>query len=403
MYKLYFFIPIFSWLFTYGIKQANDFHQEKTLPKDSVVTVTISTVGDLMCHSVEYNYAKVSPDSFNFNPFFNYIKPYLSRSDFLFGNMETVLAGKKEGYSGYPLFNSPSDFLAPLKNVGFNLITTANNHALDKGSEGLLRTIRELKKYKLNYDGTFNSQHDRDSIRIFNIKGLRTALLAYTYGTNGNPIPKGKNYLINIIDTTLIKKDILSARKDCAEIVIVYFHFGHEYSRTPSDFQKTIVNKTIKYGADIIIGGHPHVIQPVEYFKTKHAKLDSGFVAYSVGNFLSNQRWRYSDAGVILTIHITKNFNTDSIYISKVSYIPTWVYKGKTKEGNKYMILSAQLTNADSSLTFLTKKDKFKMKQAFNDTKNILTKYTKDIFVKNLDTNSTFDKKLQTKMHPISN
>ena len=397
MHKLYFLIPIFSWLFINGIKQVNDYQQEKPLPKDSVVTITISTVGDLMCHSVEYNYAKVSPDSFNFNPFFNYIKPYLSKSDFLFGNIETVLAGKKKGYSGYPLFNSPSAFLAPLKNVGFDLVTTANNHALDKGRKGLLNTIRELKKYKLNYDGTFISQQDRDSIRIFNIKGIQTAFLAYTYGTNGNVISKGEDYLINIIDTTLIKKDILSARKDGAEIVIVYFHFGQEYSRTPSEFQKTIVTKTIKYGADIIIGGHPHVIQPVEFFKTKHAKLDSGFVAYSVGNFLSNQRWRYSDAGVILTIHITKNFNTDSIYISKISFLPTWVYKGKTTEGKKYLILPAKLTNADSSLTFLTKNDKFKMKQAFNDTKNILTKYTKNIFVHNLDTNYTFDKKCKLK------
>ena len=134
MKKIYFLLPIFLWLFTYGIKQQNDFQKEKSSSKDSVVTITISTVGDLMCHSVEYDYARVSPDSFNFNPFFNYIKPYLSKSDFLFGNMETVLAGKKKGYSGYPLFNSPSAFLAPLKNLGFNLITTANNQAHRKGN-----------------------------------------------------------------------------------------------------------------------------------------------------------------------------------------------------------------------------------------------------------------------------
>lgn len=353
--------------------------------KDSLVTITITAVGDLMCHSGEYDYARVSPDSFNFNPFFRFVKPYLQSSDFTFGNLETVLAGKEKGYSGYPHFNSPSQFLAPLKNIGFDLITTANNHALDKGQTGLLRTIEELKKYNLNYDGTFNSQRDRDSIRIYDIKGIKTAFLAYTYGTNGNPIPNGENYLINIIDTTLIKSDIKTARKIGAEIVLVYFHFGTQYDHNPDNYQNLIVKKTIEYGADIIIGGHPHVIQPVNYFKTINGKLDTGFVDYSVGNFISNQRWRYSDAGILLTLHITKNFISDSIYISRVTYLPTWVYKGPTNQGNEYLILPAQLSSADSSLSFLTESDKFKMEQAFDDTKNILTKYTKKVFIQALD------------------
>ena len=349
--------------------------------KDSLITITITAVGDLMCHSGEYNYARVLPDSFNFNPFFRFVKPYLQSSDFTFGNLETVLAGKEKGYSGYPHFNSPSQFLAPLKNIGFDLITTANNHALDQGKTGLLRTIEELKKYNLNYDGTFSSPKDRDSVRIYDIKGIKTAFLAYTYGTNGNPIPNGENYLINIIDTTIIKSDIKVARKEGAEIVLVYFHFGTQYDHYPDDYQKLIVKKTIKYGADIIIGGHPHVIQPVNYFKTINGKLDTGFVDYSVGNFISNQRWRYSDAGIILSLHITKNFSSDSIYISRVTYLPTWVYKGPTSQGNEYLILPAQLSSADSSLSFLTESDKFKMEQAFGDTKNIMTQYTNKVFI----------------------
>lgn len=395
MNKLLILIPILLSPYFFQLGGDNYCKKEDISRKDSIATITISVVGDLMCHSVEFKYARTAPDSFNFNPFFKYIKPYLQKSDFLFGNLETVLAGKEKGYTGYPDFNSPSQFLAPIKNVGFNLITTANNHALDKGSKGLLRTIEELKKYDLNYEGTFSSKEDRDSIRIYNIKGIKTSFLAYTYGTNGHSIPKGEKYLINIIDTTQIKNDILKARKDGAEIVIIYFHFGQEYVRAPSKYQKEVVEKTIQYGADIIIGGHPHVIQPVNFFKTINGKLDTGFVAYSMGNFLSNQRWRYSDAGVVLTIHLTKNFSTDSIYISRVSYLPTWVFKGKTKLGNEYLILPAQLIPADTSLTFLDSSDKFKMEQAFSDTRNILSKYTQHIFLQTLNNSMLSQKILQ--------
>ena len=350
--------------------------------QDSTVTISISAVGDLMCHSIEYNYARIKADSFNFAPMYQYISQYLSESDFTFGNLETVLAGNSFPYSGYPHFNTPDDFLTPLKTAGFDLLSTANNHALDRGAKGLLRTIAQLKKHGIKYNGTFNSQRDRDSIRIFNIKGIKVAFLAYTFGTNGNRIPK--SYLINLIDTSLIKKDIHSAKQEGAELVLVHYHFGTEYKRLPSIYQKDVVDNTIKYGADIIIGGHPHVVETASFFKTKNGDLDSGFVAYSLGNFISNQRWRYSDAGVILTLNITKDFTKDSIYISSVDYLPTWVFKGETKKGRRYFILPAQEAFSDSSYSFLTKSDISKMKQAFNDTKNILTKFAPKIHLDNI-------------------
>ncbi len=356
--------------------------------KDSLVTISISAVGDLMCHSVEYDYARVGADSFNFNPFFRFISPYLKSSDFTFGNLETVTAGRAMHYSGYPMFNTPGSFIEALKSAGFNLVTTSNNHALDRGEEGILHTIKELKKYGLNYDGTFSSVRDRDSIRIYNIKGIKVAFLAYSYGTNGNEIPKNKPYLINIIDTTLIRHDIKKAKQSNADIVLVYFHFGVEYQRQPTLFQKEIVKKTISYGANIIIGSHPHVIEPVMFYRKAvnsnnaiNCKMDSGFAAYSLGNFISNQRWRYSDCGVILTLHITKNFSTDSIYISKVTYLPTWVFKGITGRGKEYVVLPSQIQPMDTSYSFLSASDKFKMMQSFNDTKKILTEYTHNIYL----------------------
>jgi poly-gamma-glutamate synthesis protein (capsule biosynthesis protein) len=346
--------------------------------EDSVLTATLCFTGDLMCHSTQFNYAKVDADSFDFTGVYREVRKYLSAADLTVGNLETVIAGKNKGYSGYPYFNAPDDFIYALADAGFDLLLTANNHALDQGWDGVKRTIDVINENKINHTGTFISQEDRDSIRIFDINSIKIAVLAYSENTNGLPIPKGKDFVINLIDEELIKRDISKARKKNADIVLVHLHYGPEYNREPSDYQKQIVQKIIELGADIIIGGHPHVVQPVDFFKTNNTELDSGFVAYSMGNFISNQRWRYSDAGVILNIQIFKNKFTDSIYISEVNYLPTWVFKGETENGREYVILPSGLSE-DSTYAYLTKQDQKLMKEAFSDTKEIFTKYKSDI------------------------
>lgn len=350
---------------------------------DSTVTITISVVGDLMCHSPQFEYARVNKDSFDFTPVYRNVKKYLESSDFTFGNLETVTAGKdNKGYTGYPLFNTPVNYLDALKSVGFDLLVTANNHSFDRGEKGVLKTIDELIKRDINYVGTFTSQNDRDSIRVIDINGIKTAILAYSYGTNGNPIPKGKDYLINLIDFNMIDKDIRTARNKNAELVIVHYHFGDEYIREPVKSQKDAVNKAIEFGADIVIGGHPHVLQPADFFKTNNGKLDTGFVAYSMGNFISNQRDRYKDAGLIITFNITKNFITDSIGINEVNYIPTWVFKGNTLNGREYVILPSTF-QIDSTI-ILSQTEIKKMNQAFEDTRDLVKKYTKNPKLKEL-------------------
>ena len=159
-----------------------------------------------------------------------------------------------------------------------------------------------------------------------------------------------------------------------AELVLVHFHFGEEYKREPVQFQKDVVNKTIELGADIIIGGHPHVLQPVNFFKTKNAKLDSGFVAYSMGNFFSNQRNRYTDAGMILTISIKKDLTLNTFEIHEVNYLPTWVFRGSTTNGKEYVIMPS--TNVADTTFELSKSESKQMEQAFNDTRYIINKYT---------------------------
>jgi len=367
----------FSILSFYYLSVSLDYTNEENAieKKDTLITAAINVVGDLMCHSSQFKYAHVKDDSFDFNGVFSEVRQYLIDADFTIGNLETVLAGKKKGYSGYPFFNAPDDFLIAIKNAGFDLLVNANNHAIDKGANGVERTIKKMDELGINHTGTYLSQPDRDSIRIFNINGIHFAILAYSYSTNGVPLPKGKNYIINLIDYDLIEEDISKARNKRVDIILVYFHFGEEYQRNPNSYQKEVINHTINAGADIIIGSHPHVVQPVNYFNTNKANLDTGFVAYSLGNFISNQRWKYSDAGVVIKIKVSKNILSDSVYLSGVSYLPTWVFKGNTKKAREYIILPATKSYDDSIYSYLSKSDKEKMKQAFEDTKYIITKF----------------------------
>ena len=338
-------------------------------------TISLTFVGDLMCHSPQFDYTRVKKDSFNFKPVFRYIKNELTTSDLTAGNLETVLGGKSEKYTGYPKFNSPDDYLFALKDAGFNFLFTSNNHALDRGENGITRTIKLLDSLGINHTGTYLSQEDRDSIRIVNIKDVHIALLSYSYGSNGIKIPDGKDYLINVINDSLIRNDIDNAKLKAADLVICYFHFGEEYKRLPDKAQLEIVDSTISYGADIIIASHPHVIQPYIFYQDTNSKLDSVLVAFSLGNFISNQRKRYTDAGMILKIVLIKNYITGQISYEKVSYCPTWVFKGTTERGKEFLVLNSETAGLDSTISFLTKNDLIKLNQSLVDTKAFLNRY----------------------------
>ncbi|RJP70012.1 MAG: CapA family protein [Ignavibacteriales bacterium] len=361
-----------SFIFSFKtlIKERNNYYPAK----DSVVTLTLSFVGDLMCHGPQYQSAKTGKDSFDFKPVYKFIKEYLSSSDFTFGNLETVTAGKEQKFSGYPMFNSPDEYLDALKFAGFDFLFTSNNHSLDRSETGILQTLEKLRALGINSTGTFSNQQDRDSIRIIFKDGFTIAVLSYSYGTNGNVIPKGKDYLVNLINDELIKKDIDSAKVKKPDLILCYFHFGAEYKRYPNQSQLDVVKKSIEYGADIIIASHPHVIQPVKFYNNPNSKLDSTFVAFSLGNFISNQRERYKDAGVILNLQLEKNITQEKLSYKDISFIPTWVFKGFAEGKNQYFILPVTSEVSDSTFSFLSINDRNKMAQAFNDTKQILHK-----------------------------
>ncbi len=337
---------------------------------------SFTVVGDLMCHSTQFNYARVSKDSFDFNGVYKPVKEFFDTT-ITFGNLETVFAGDKYEYIGYPVFNTPDDFLDAIKNSSFEVVFTANNHLLDRGFYGIKRTHEQLAKRCLYQVGTDTSEADGNQIRVFDFDGLRVAVLAYTYSNNGMGNSKTKPWMLSMIDTAQIRKDIEIAKAPLVDLTIVYLHFGNEYEREPNWYQKQIVKKTISYGADLILASHTHSIQPVDFYKAESGRIDSGFVAYSLGNFVSNQRWRYSDAGVILGYTIRKNFLTGKVKLVDVNYIPTWVFKGSTGKKREYIIYPSELALRDSTLPeFFTTEDKKLMKEAFNDTREVINKYS---------------------------
>ncbi len=314
--------------------------------QDSISSITNGAVGDLMCHSTQYNYARTGHNTFNFDPCFTFVKDLLESPDLMIGNLETTLAGERIHYSGYPQFNTPDDFAASLARNGFDMLVTANNHSNDTGTKGIVRTLDVLDSLDLMHTGTYASEDERDEIVIHTIEGISLAVLAYTYSTNGLELPADKPWLVNPIDSGLIASDIGKARDNGAEIVVTFFHFGNEYQREPDAYQRRVAGWAAEEGADIILGSHPHVVQPAEWFLTTGATLDTGFIAWSLGNFISNQPMDYTDEGLIVHLTLTKNHSTGKITLSDCSYYPTWVYRGTDSKDKIHRVIPVPFDGA---------------------------------------------------------
>lgn len=340
---------------------------------DSLSEITINLVGDLMCHKPQTNNAEVSPGVYDFKPSFEYVKPYLQDADITIGNLETTFAGTGQPYAGYPAFNSPDAYCEAIKDAGFDFLVTANNHSMDTREEGLLRTIDVIKKNNMGYAGTYLNQRDHDSIRILNLKGIKLGILNYTYGTNGS-YPKAEHkYMLNVIDSAGITDAVKTARQQGADVVLVFYHMGVENVTEPTQSQKDAVRFALDAGAALVIGAHPHMIGPTQtvYSKTLN---DTAFVAYSLGNFLSNQYWRYTDAGVILKLTVKKNLTKNTTSYKCASYLPTWVYRGDGARKMHVLFPSQWASDSTKLPSFLTASHRKKMEEAFDDTKQILTK-----------------------------
>lgn len=332
-------------------------------------------VGDIMMHTPQLPGAyDKSTKRYNFDGFFNDIAPILNQGDWVIANLETPMAGVEYGYTGYPHFNAPYELGEAIKQAGFNLITTANNHSLDKGEKGLLRTLENLKSLDLLHVGTASSQEDADQLLLSEKNGITMGLLSYTYGTNGIPIPEGKPYLVSLIEEQKIIEDIKRLREAGADLVTVSLHFGIEYQTKPSKEQKRLARTLVAAGADIIAGSHPHVVQPYEVVETTDEKgaPKTGLIIYSMGNFISNQRGDTKDYGVIFKVNIRKNMTDGTISLTEIESIPTWVHRYKPDSAFRYRILPIEQTINASSDPLLAQADYDTLKENFELLRNRL-------------------------------
>lgn len=362
---------IFLLIFSSGNSPGNNSTAFAPAPeKDSVSTITLSFIGDLMCHVPQINNAKQADGTYDFNPSFKEITPFLSAADVTMGNLECTFAGKGRPYGGYPAFNSPDEYLQAIKNAGVDFLCTSNNHSMDTGEEGLQRTLKKVRENNFASTGTFDSQRDRDSIRVLDVKGVTIAVLNYTYGTNGAYPSADHKWMLNVADSALVRNDVLRARAMKTDLVLVFYHWGIENKQAPVPQQDTMFHWAADAGADLVIGSHPHVLEPVTYFKTSPgANLDSGIVAWSLGNFLSNQYWRYTDAGLILNLSIQKNFSTGKITLQPINYVPTWVYRSYDPALQQHVVVPATWCDKDSLPEWIKPDSKTKMCEAFSDTR----------------------------------
>ena len=317
-------------------------------------------VGDIMMHGSQiksgYN---SSSKTYNYDSFFTEVKEIISRGDWKIGNLETTLAGPETGYTGYPLFNAPDTLADAIKNAGFNVLTTANNHSLDRREAGALKTLENVRKRGIEPVGTAASAEEAEEILILEKNEISMAILAYTYGTNGIPIPDGKDYLVNLIDEAEIVEDIQAAEDLGVDVVTVALHFGSEYQRQPNQQQKKLVKSLVDAGADIILGSHPHVVQPYEIFeRTDESGTPKKAVAiYSMGNFISNQRGNYKDLGVIFKVNIKKSFPEETIELTEIQAVPTWVHRYWASDKYNFRILPLEQTVTEKNDPLLPKSE----------------------------------------------
>ncbi len=288
----------------------------------------VIAVGDIMMHLAQtksgYN---PQTNSYSFPTFFSKVQPILSQGDWVIANLETPLAGEEAKYTDYPMFNAPDTVADDIKKAGFNIISTANNHSLDRGEIGVLNTIKNLQKRDLITLGTYASVEDKTKILTVEKNDINMAILSYTYGTNGIPLPQGKDYLVSLIDQKKIIADIKKAQAEKVDIITVILHQGSEYQRLPNEEQKTLVKNLVNEGADLILGSHPHVVQPYEIFEIKeeNGKIRKAVAIYSMGNFIAYQIGNYKDLGVIFKVKIKKHFPDGETEITEVEAIPTYI------------------------------------------------------------------------------
>lgn len=342
--------------------------QAHGLLAQDTLKLSLLFVGDIMQHEsqIKAAYDKVT-GVYSYDSTFKLIKPIISAADLAIANLELTLAGKP--YTGYPAFSAPDELLPAVKDAGFDVLVTANNHSVDKGTRGLERTLRLLDSLDIRHTGTFSDTLDflNHYPLILERNGIKLSLLNYTYGTNG--IRVRTPAIVNPIDTSRIRKDLMKAAAQKTDAVIVFFHWGEEYISMPGDRQKELAGFCLKLGAKLVIGSHPHVVQPMRW-----DRATDQVIVYSLGNFISGQRARYRNGGAIAHIDLQKVIQPDHSSFTSVadaSYSLVWVYRAADARRTFKLIPVTE----DSDTTLVSgPNSRALMREFIEDTRSLLEK-----------------------------
>lgn len=338
-------------------------------PESVVSTATVGAMGDLMMHMPTINAHKQSDGSYNFDPIFQYMEPYLSPMDYTVANLETTLAGTAKPYNGYPMFNCPDELATAAANAGFDGLLTANNHCFDTQMGGFLRTLEVVRAAGLDTMGTMASGEEPKYL-IKDVGGIQIGMLAFTYETsngggsypslNNNPMYGGSYDLINCFVPSApqrfydqVAQYLEQMKQAGAEATVMFIHWGTEYQTSASENQRTIAQKLCDLGIDVIIGSHPHVVQPVELLTSTTDPSHSTVCLYSLGNAVSNQRKQFMDMktghtedGVLFSVTFEK-YSDGQVYLRSAQALPTWVNMFTFPEGKQYNVVPLDMEKQD--------------------------------------------------------
>ncbi|MBL7857026.1 MAG: CapA family protein [Cyclobacteriaceae bacterium] len=357
-------------------------------------------LGDIMQHDSQIAAAyDPTTQRYDYGSCFQFVKPYIQSADIAIGNLEVTLAGPP--YKGYPQFSAPDELVHSLKSIGMDVLVTANNHCVDRGKKGLERTIEMLDSINLPHTGTFADEASRlnDYPLFIQKNGFKLALLNFTYGTNGLPVYKPN--VVNMIDTAQIRQDLVQAKKHKPDAIIIFAHWGAEYQNLPMKIQVDLTSFFFKHGAQLVIGAHPHVIQPMEWRKDKNQ-----LVAYSLGNFVSGQRKRYTDGGAMIRVELEKiAFKPDSIVtsIDTAGFILQWVYRTVDAK-KKYYVLPIPDFESDTTNFIKDAASVLAMKTFITDSRELLSRHNLSITewsAKPVDANVSYSVQLTDFDSPI--
>ncbi len=298
---------------------------EPVIPENEHVDLVM--IGDVLVHKPVYTSGIKEDGTYNYDHFFTNIQEDLDEAEIKIVNQETILGGNELGFSSYPCFNSPQEIGVAEANAGFNYILQATNHAMDKNFKAINNTINFWNNYpNITMLGLNSSEEDQEVIHTYTQNGLTIALLNYTYGTNGIPLPSDKPYLVNLLDEEKVTKDILKA-KEIADFVVVLPHWGTEYRYTPDSLQEKYTKLFSDLGVDLVIGTHPHVLENIETVTNDegHEML----VYYSLGNYVSGQTEKDRVVGGMAKVSIEKDYETNETFITEYELDPIVTQQGE--------------------------------------------------------------------------